>query len=196
MIEWERGKCPRANRFMASTFFTSRMLPRAARKLTDRALRIVVALSLWHAPIPWVHVHELKGPQVEKLTSLSQHVADFHARDLNWGRGSSDWHAHLVLPWCLNHQHRCPADDDRNSSADDIFSGVTVVSGSAAAGSAFGQPTNRAFLASVIPADAAAIVNRDAGTSAALLGQAFCRHFFETYGCSVAIRDLVSVRVC
>ena len=181
---------------MASTFRTSRTLARAAKKLAGRVLRVVMVLSLWHAPIPWVHVHELEGPQVERLELLSQHVADFHARELSWGGTCLDWHSHLVLPWCLSHQHDCPADDDRNPGSDDIFGGAKVVAGGLVAGQSIGQPTTRAFLAGEIPADEAALVHHGAGASAVLYGQASCRHFFETYGCSVAVRDLVSVRLC
>lgn len=164
--------------------------------LAGKALRIVMVLSLWHAPIPWVHVHEIEGPQVERLASLSQHVADFHARELSWGKTSLDWHSHLVLPWCLNHQHDCPADNERNPGSDDILGGATVVAGNLAAGHSIGQPTTRAFLAGTLPTDAAVLVDHDAGTRAALLGHLACRHFFETYGCSVAVRDLISVRLC
>ena len=78
------------------------------------------------SPIPWVHVHELEGPQVERLGLLSQHIADFHARDVSWGSTSLDWHSHLVLPWCMSHQHDCPANDEREPGADDVFGGTAL----------------------------------------------------------------------
>jgi len=162
----------------------------------DWLLRIVVVLSLWHAPIPWVHVHEFEGPQVERLESLARHIAEFHARDLYWGNTTVNWHSHLVLPWCLSHQHNCPADDERQPGSDDILGGAKVVAGGPIAGSAFGQPTTRAFLAGEILADEAAHGRRVTGTSGVLSGVPRFRHFFETYGSSVAVRDLVSVRLC
>ena len=181
---------------MTNVFRNSRMLIRAVQKATGRALRFVMVLSLWHAPIPWVHVHEIAGPQVERLASLSQHVAVFHARDLSWENTTLNWHAHLVLPWCLNHQHNCPADDDRDPGSDDILGCARVIAGAIAESQAFGQPTTRAFLAGGIFADEAALIERAIGTSSGQIGPSRIRHFFETYGCSVAVRDLMSVRLC
>jgi hypothetical protein len=71
-----------------------------------------------------------------------------------------------------------------------------VVAGDLTAGQSIGQPTTRAFLAGQVPADEAVLVPHGTGTTAVLLGPAPFRHFFETYGCSVAIRDLLSVRLC
>jgi hypothetical protein len=181
---------------MATTFRISRNLLRATPRVAARMLRLVMVLSLWHAPIPWIHVHELEGPQVERLGALSQHIAEFHARELMREGARLDWHSHLVLPWCMTHEHDCPADDEQNPASDDIFGGAKVVTSGLAACQTIGQPTTRAFLAVDVPADAAPFVHLGAGTSAALFGPAQCRHFFETYGCSVAVRDLVSVRLC
>ena len=181
---------------MATSFQNSRILRRAVQKLAGRVLRVVMVLSLWHAPIPWVHVHEIEGPQVERLGALSQHVARFHARELSRSGARLDWHSHLVLPWCMTHQHSCPADNDRHPGPDEILAGAKLVAGGQAASPTIGQPTTRAFLAGFVPMDAAPLVQLCAGTSAVPFGPAQCRHFFETYGCSVAIRDLVSVRLC
>lgn len=181
---------------MAITFRNSRSLTRARPTTTGWVLRIVMVLSLWHAPIPWVHVHEFEGPQVERLESLSQHIAEFHARDLHWGCPSANWHSHLVLPWCLSHQHNCPKDNERHPGSDDILGGAKVIAGGLAAGPALGQPTTRAFLAGEMLADEAALVQGGAGTSGGHIGPSRFRHFFETYGCSIAVRDLVNVRLC
>jgi hypothetical protein len=181
---------------MPSQLAVSRILPKAAHHAVGRVLRVVMVLSLWHAPIPWVHVHDLDGPQVERLGSLSRHIADFHARELSRGGTRLDWHAHLVLPWCLTHQHDCPADNERNPGSDDILAGAKANACSWASGQSIGQPTARAFLAEQIPADAAVLVSPGTGASATLFCQAPFRHFFESYGSSVAVRDLVSVRLC
>src|SRR5436190_15874990 len=114
---------------MATTFRISRPIIRAVQTATGRVLRVVMVLSLWHAPIPWIHVHEFEGPQVERLDSLSRHIAAFHAHELNKGRPSVDWHAHLVLPWCMNHQHDCPADSERDPAPDDILGSAQVTVG-------------------------------------------------------------------
>jgi hypothetical protein len=181
---------------MATTFRISRPIARAVQTATGRVLRVVMVLSLWHAPIPWIHVHEFEGAQVERLESLSRHIAAFHAHELNRGSPSGDWHAHLVLPWCMNHHHDCPADDERDPAPDDILGGAKVTVGGLPVSQSYGQPTTRAFLTWAIPADGAAVAQYGPATSGAPSGPAPFRHFFETYGGSVAICDLVSVRLC
>jgi len=159
-------------------------------------LRVVIVLSLWHAPIPWVHVHEFEGPQVERLVTLSQHIAEFHARDLVCGTASAEWHSHLVLPWCLNHQHNCPADDERDPGSDDILTGTKVTAGNLTAGHALGQPNSRAFLAGEFSAHEAVLGQQGTGANGKICGLSRFRQFIETYGSSVAVRDLLSVRLC
>lgn len=179
---------------MMTTIRNTRSVTKVIRRVTARGLRCVVVLSLWHAPIPWIHIHELAGPQVDRSDSLSEHVAQFHARDLQWGNTAIDWHSHLVLPWCLNHHHNCPDDDERDSGSDEIFAGCQVAAGGTAGTQWIGQPTGRAFLAGQIAAGAGTFAQHAAG--AVLFDQARCRHFFETYGSSAAVRDLLSVRLC
>ncbi|HEY2249972.1 MAG TPA: hypothetical protein VGH74_02885 [Planctomycetaceae bacterium] len=169
--------------------------------VTGRMLRVVIVLSLWHAPIPWVHVHEFEGPRVDRLESLSRHIAEFHAGDLLWGTTAAEWHSHLVLPWCLNHrcphdQHNCPADDERDPGSDDILAGGRLTAGDLTAGQSFGPPTSRAWLAGEFMAAEAPLVQRGTGANNALCGLSRFRQFFETYGSSVAVRDLLSVRLC
>jgi hypothetical protein len=159
-------------------------------------LCVALVLSLWHAPIPWVHVHDLEGPQVERLQLLSQHVADFHARDLGQGAARLAWHAHLVLPWCLINHSPCPEGDEREPGSDDFLGNVKISAARAVAGDAIGQPSTRAFLAGDQAADQLLIASHSAGAMAALGAPALGRHFFETYGRSDAVRDLVGVRLC
>jgi hypothetical protein len=181
---------------MATTFRISRPITRAVQTATGRLLRVVMVLSLWHAPIPWIHVHEFEGPQVQRLDSLSRHIAAFHSHELKKESPPPDWHAHLVLPWCMSHQHDCPADDERDPAADDILGGAKATAGGLPSGQSYGQPTTRAFLTGAIPADEAALVQFGSATSGALSGPLRFRHFFETFGGSIAICDLVSVRLC
>src|SRR4029450_8695937 len=97
---------------------TARWLRQSARRLMSRALRVLLVLSLWHAPIPWVHPPQIDGPDVDHLQVLSRHVAEFHSRELNHGEKSLDWHMHLVLPWCLTHHLPCPAPQQPNPVCD------------------------------------------------------------------------------
>ncbi len=174
-----------------------RWLRWSARGLTSRVLRAVLVLSLWHAPIPWVHAHEIEGPQVERLRLLSQHVAEFHARELSQGTRVLDWHAHLILPWCLVHHFPCPAQDEHEPGSDEYFGGasLTNVAGTISA-KMLGQPAARAFLAGFPVPDHAAVLPETMGAHAALLALGRGTHFFETYGRTQCVRDLVGVRLC
>jgi hypothetical protein len=168
---------------------------RTSRKSRHRILRVILAMSLWHAPIPWVHVHDLEGPQVDHRQSLAQHVAEFHSRDLAWGHSQLDWHAHLVLPWSLNHHLPCPDGDRREPGSDDFVAVKTNGTGMSLA-KAVGPPTVRAFLADDVAAHAEHSISVQSGAIAQILTASPGRHFFETYGRSSAVRDLAGVRLC
>jgi hypothetical protein len=156
----------------------------------------MLVLSLWHAPIPWVHAHDLEGPAVERREMLSQHVAEFHARELSLGEQRLEWHAHLVLPWCLVHHFPCPDSDDREPGADDYFGGVKVCAAGTTACETIGQPTARAFLAGDLVAGPALLLADASGAETALFAIARGRHFFETYGRTDSVRNLLGVRLC
>jgi hypothetical protein len=160
-------------------------------------LRALVVLSLWHAPIPWVHAHDLDGPQVEQLKLLSQHVAAFHAGDIGLGQTRTDWHVHLVLPWCMLHHGPCPNDDRHGPDSDDFFGTVKIgAAASPLSARAIGQPIDRAFLVRDLALDHGLASPR--GAASCVLDQAVHRgtHFFETYGRSISVSDLVGVRLC
>lgn len=168
---------------------------RIGRNPRHRALRVLLALSLWHAPIPWVHVHDLEGPQVEHRQSLAKHIAEFHSGDLAWGRSRLDWHAHLVLPWSLNHHLPCP-DGDRHEHESDDFAAPKPRPAGVTSDQAIGQPTTRAFLAGDVVVDEGLSISIEAGAMAHTAAISRGAHFFETYGRASAIRDLAGVRLC
>lgn len=65
------------------------------------AMRICLIVSLWQAPVPWLHRH---GTTASKITSaaaaceLSNHLAAFHA-DCAWKLDEDfGWHCHWILP--------------------------------------------------------------------------------------------------
>ncbi len=174
----------------------SRRVRRSASGPISRVFRAVFALSLWHAPIPWVHAHEIEGPQVERLQLLSRHVAEFHTRELSQGARRLDWHVHLVLPWCFDHHFPCPDQERREPGSDDYFGGTALNTVAATSAKTIGQPTARAFLAAHPPSDQPAALRdtMDARTALAAAGRG--GHFFETYGRPHPVRDLASVRLC
>ncbi len=173
----------------------TRRLRRSARDLASRVQCALLMLSLWHAPIPWVHFHDLQGPQVDRLELLSQHVAEFHARDLDQGTQRLTWHAHLVLPWCLSHHLPCPEGDQRQPGSDDFLGQMKMSKAGACPGETIGQPTTRAFLAQTFVIDLAPVLPNMEGASTAIFALARATHFFETYG-AASVRDLVGVRLC
>src|SRR5438309_1651419 len=175
--------------------FIPRRFSRPARGLCGRVLRAAIVLSLWHAPIPWVHAHDLDGPRVEGRQLLSEHVAEFHGRELSQGQKRLDWHMHLVLPWCIVHHLPCPDSDHRQPASDDFFGAVKMGRGAELSVKAIMQPTTRAFLAASLGADAARLLLSAIGTeSIGVFGRG--THFFETYGRTSCVRDLVGVRLC
>lgn len=158
-------------------------------------LRAALIVSLWHAPIPWVHFHDLKGPQVEDLDPLSRHVAEFHADDLDLGRRAVDWHAHLVLPWALDLHDPCPGEDPI-PCPDDVCVIVTAEAANLQLSMSLDRPVPGPFtIAGHLPAQFALRMPEVVAT-ATIPACGWCRHFFETYGRAAAVRDLAGVRLC
>lgn len=158
-------------------------------------LRAALIVSLWHAPIPWVHFHDLEGPQVEQLETLSQHVAEFHAGEVGHGLTALDWHAHLVLPWSLHQHDTCPEDEHAPRPEGDC---LVMLAGSAISqlSLSLGRPIPAALAG---PGDAIAsspLALPEVVAAATIPPGGLCRHFFETYGPSIAVRDLVGVQIC
>jgi hypothetical protein len=153
-------------------------------------------LSLWHAPVPWVHAHDLTGRSVDEVRSLHRHVDEFHARDVELGERHLDLHAHLILPWSHErepfHRPGCPEGPD----PDDSDFVLEIASGSAGSTpKAIGRPVDPHFdpLRSV-----SEVISRghSAASAARWISLGHGRHFFETFGRSVSVGDLICVRVC
>ncbi|MDX1968408.1 MAG: hypothetical protein SFV23_14625 [Planctomycetaceae bacterium] len=67
--------------------------------------RLMLTLSLWHAPVPWGHTHSTSSPD------LAEHVAEHHAEEHS---GPLGWHWHLELPdWG---QPKSPHDDSHRQT--------------------------------------------------------------------------------
>jgi hypothetical protein len=175
---------------------TARCLQRPARRLMGRVLRAVLALSLWHAPIPWVHAHEIDGPDVDHSQVLSLHVAEFHSHELNQGEKKLDWHMHLVLPWCLIHHLACPDQEQRDQGSDDYVGGARFSAVGSNGAKAVIDPATRAFRAEDLTTEDGIWLTTAAGVNTSISAIARGQHFFETYGRTQSVRDLVGVRLC
>ena len=176
-------------------FLTARFVRRSATRLTSRTLRAVLAMSLWHAPIPWVHAHEIEGPDVDHSQILSRHVAEFHSRELSHGEKQLDWHMHLVLPWCPVHHLPCP-DQQPNPVSDDYVGGAKWNAAGPAPTKSLIEPASRAFRAEDLATEDGLWATSVAGVNTAISAIARGQHFFETYGRTQCVRDLVGVRLC
>lgn len=78
-----------------------------ARQAGKVLLRLMCVVSLWHAPIPWIHVHSARGVE------LAHHLEHFHP-DLagHHAEESVGWHWHAVLPPWGRAPSSCPGDDE------------------------------------------------------------------------------------
>ncbi len=83
-----------------------------------------------------------------------------------------------------------------NRAADDFFGGVKMSVAGTSAGDTIGQPTVRAFLAEDLAHSPAVLLPEVAAANTALSAIARGTHFFETYGRTQSVRDLVGVRLC
>lgn len=67
--------------------------------------RLLMTISLWHAPVPWGHAH------LGDSAGLTEHLASHHAQ--NSGLASLGFHWHLEVPdW----GHPCPMDSGPEGS--------------------------------------------------------------------------------
>jgi hypothetical protein len=153
-------------------------------------------LSLWHAPVPWVHAHDLTGPSVDLVYSLHRHVDKYHTRDVQYGARHLDLHTHLILPWSHErppcHAPGCPELPDSHDS-DFVLELGSVASASSL--KAIGRPIDPNFaplrsIGEMLPRGQWAVC------AALHASPGYGRHFFETFGGSVSIGDLIAVRTC
>lgn len=77
----------------------------AARSIAS--LRVLLVLSLWHAPFPWMHEHDLEGSVVESMGHLARHVDEYHGDALRRGETHCGWHVHLVCPSAMDPSGKC-----------------------------------------------------------------------------------------
>ncbi len=172
-----------------------RQVPRIIRR-AGAVLRLFIVLSLWHAPIPWIHAHDIEGPEVDRLPLLARHVNEFHVREVTHGQRHLDWHLHLVLPWSLVHDTSCPDDDHPQPGSDEYCSGPQLAVAGVTQDQGPAEPRARALLPGELAADLAIVTPSEVGAQAALSGCARGTHFFATYGHPDAVRDLLGVRLC
>lgn len=166
------------------------------RRSVRIAVRLLLVLSLWHAPIPWVHAHDLEGPDVEHTAPLLHHVSEHHSHDVAIGMTHCAWHSHLVVPGECHRHEGCPAEHRHGDDADDIvFSLKFEVAPPTAPVHLTGCPDQPTWLsADLLQADSSTVrmaLARAAGEEAAVF-----RHVLESYGRSASPTALWGVILC
>lgn len=145
-----------------------------------RVFVTMLALLISNAPWPCVHEHEITGETVTHSVSMAHHVDRHHADAFQSGLAKLGWHWHLVLPW--------QACDESNPDQPDEPVPSLPASPTVELSHANLQIAPVNLIDTGIHAVRAIEMPLHAQTSAS--------QFFATYGCSVAIGDLVSVRLC
>lgn len=90
--------------------------------------RLCLVLSLWHAPVPWIHIHRAEASDALAKSRLTNHLLRRHAVGDEIER-ETGWHWHLVLPrWCVDGArtscHECADDEDRPVSMPEFDDGL------------------------------------------------------------------------
>lgn len=161
-----------------------------------RGLVGMMIVSLWHAPIPWVHAHDLSGPGVAHSAALHHHIDEFHARDIARGEEHLALHSHLMLPWKGSNHDEAPGRHSGGHAPDDVLFTLKFAGGmSQSASKPVGSPSDRAFDAVGLLA-LPALQQLPVGVAAPLAPFRLGGHFFDTFGRPVSIADLFGVRLC
>lgn len=61
-------------------------------------LRAVMILSMWQAPIPFLHCHSLRAEDASGDATMRQHLVRFHRDALRHPGLRLGWHVHFDLP--------------------------------------------------------------------------------------------------
>ena len=93
-------------------------------------LRACLIVSLWQAPVPWIHSHETDSSQGTGLAStgdLVQHLALFHPATKIDSADELGWHLHWILP-CWGHALDDTPDDEPPATEVMTFDQATISS--------------------------------------------------------------------
>ncbi len=68
----------------------------------------VLAASLWRAPVPWIHSHEMLEAQGLPAAALAWHLHHLHSEEGE--HAIFGWHLHLSYPWDVSNEPAPPPD--------------------------------------------------------------------------------------
>lgn len=61
-------------------------------------LRLLMILSMWQAPVPFLHCHSLRAEDAGGDVVMRQHLVRFHREALSHPGFGLGWHVHFELP--------------------------------------------------------------------------------------------------
>jgi hypothetical protein len=62
-------------------------------------LRLLLALLMWQAPLPWCHAHSIEAEGLPADAWLLNHVREHHAAQSRELVQPVGWHWHYIMPW-------------------------------------------------------------------------------------------------
>jgi hypothetical protein len=146
----------------------------------------VLAASLWHAPIPWIHSHETLEAQGLSAAALAWHLQHLHPHGSE--HAIFGWHIHLSCPWDVSNEP-APSSDPKSPKPRTVYDMPYVVS----------QASSAIDVDRHASADLAALPLFLQDGLASLQLDAACvsgRHFLQTDPPSVPLRALICVARC
>lgn len=165
--------------------------------------RLLLMLTLWNAPIPWVHVHGMPESADGYNRLLVEHLQVFHPGVNPATESQSGWHLHWILPWSVADGGPCPANPVPDRTPTDVD------------GPAETRPVHSPrFTAPSSLEDSLEELVRPARTSLAEFSGRIgdydlrkasgaageravaCAHFFQTFPASVTLTALIGVALC
>ena len=148
----------------------------------------VLIVSLWRAPVPWIHSHESLKAQGLPEASLIRHLHHLHHGADGSEAESLGWHIHLTWPWEM-FTEPCGHPDPQAPAPRTVYDMPYVVAQALSA-----PDMDRSGGTSPLPGlclDRAHLQPHEM-LSPCVPG----RHFLATYAPSVALRALICVARC
>lgn len=123
------------------------MLAFDVRRAVLVTLRLACILSLWHAPVPWMHIHSNDDAH------LASHLRHFHSELSTVSHEESlGWHWHLVLPpWGQTPCSTSEEDEPSPSTTIEFDPVIVVAAMSRHVDGAVGIPRHQPVISSFLP---------------------------------------------
>jgi hypothetical protein len=146
---------------------------------------IVLAASLWRAPVPWIHKHEAAAAD-GSTARLAWHLRNFHGTGP--AQKVSGWHVHLTFPW--NVLNEPLGDEDADApKPNSVYEMPFVVSAGVSVPDSDCDTAFSPLPTSLLEPGLNGCVDLHATSVAGL-------HFLQTFPPRVPLRALICVALC